>query len=81
MFLKKCPGCVCDYPLNLYAHVPAVLEELQWKGEVFGISALTGDGTGNLVAALMARLEQIWGEERDNAGATPEDAKPWDPLE
>ena len=31
MFLKKCPGCLCDYPLNLYAHVPAVLEELQWR--------------------------------------------------
>ena len=31
MFLKKCPGCVCDYILNLYAHVPAVVEEVQWR--------------------------------------------------
>jgi MoaA/NifB/PqqE/SkfB family radical SAM enzyme len=31
MFLKKCPGCVCDYILNLYAHVPAVVEEMQWR--------------------------------------------------
>lgn len=31
MFLKKCPACVCDYILNLYAHVPAVVEELRWR--------------------------------------------------
>jgi len=31
IFLKKCPGCVCDYILNLYAHVPAVVEEVQWR--------------------------------------------------
>jgi len=27
MFLKRCPGCPCGYRLNLYAHVPAVLDE------------------------------------------------------
>ena len=31
MFLKNCPCCVCDYILNLYAHVPAVVEEVQWR--------------------------------------------------
>jgi len=31
MFLKKCPGCVCDYILNLYAYAPAVVEEMQWR--------------------------------------------------
>lgn len=31
MFLKKCPGCVCDYIVNLYAHVPAIVEEMQWR--------------------------------------------------
>lgn len=31
MFPKKCPRCVCDYILNLYAHVPSVVEEVQWR--------------------------------------------------
>lgn len=30
MFLKRCPGCTCGHRLNLYAHVPAVLEEIRW---------------------------------------------------
>ena len=31
MILKRCPGCACDYILNLYAHVPFLLEEIAWK--------------------------------------------------
>jgi len=31
MFLKRCPGCACDYILNLYAHVPSLLEETKWR--------------------------------------------------
>lgn len=31
MFLKRCPGCACDYALNLYAHVPSLLEETKWR--------------------------------------------------
>ena len=31
MFLKRCPGCACDYVLNLYAHVPFLLEETKWR--------------------------------------------------
>lgn len=31
MMLKRCPGCACDYILNLYAHVPFLLEEIAWK--------------------------------------------------
>jgi MoaA/NifB/PqqE/SkfB family radical SAM enzyme len=31
MFLKRCPGCACDYILNLYAHVPFLLEEIAWR--------------------------------------------------
>ncbi len=30
MFYKKCPGCTCGHRLNLYAHLPAVLEEILW---------------------------------------------------
>ena len=31
MFLKKCPGCSCSHKLNLYAHFPAVLDEVLWN--------------------------------------------------
>jgi len=31
MFLKRCPGCACDYALNFYAHVPFFLEETKWR--------------------------------------------------
>ena len=31
MFFKKCPGCTCGHRLNLYAHLPAVLEEILWQ--------------------------------------------------
>lgn len=31
MFLKRCPGCACDYILNLYAHTPSLLEEIKWS--------------------------------------------------
>jgi len=46
---------------------------------VFEISALTGEGTGRLMAALMGRLEEL---KREHA-ADPEEAleeQPWDPL-
>lgn len=31
MFIKRCPGCACGYRLNLYAHVPAVMNEILWR--------------------------------------------------
>ncbi|MFC1905076.1 radical SAM/SPASM domain-containing protein [Chloroflexota bacterium] len=31
MFLKRCPGCACDYILNLYAHSPSLVEEMKWR--------------------------------------------------
>lgn len=31
MFLKRCPGCACDYILNFYAHVPFFLQEMSWR--------------------------------------------------
>ena len=27
------PGCSCGYRLNLYAHVPAVLDQILWSSE------------------------------------------------
>jgi GTP-binding protein len=56
-----------------------ILESLCWEGPVFEISALTGEGTGRLMAALMGRLEEL---KREHA-ADPEEAleeQPWDPL-
>ncbi len=38
MFLKRCPGCPCDYTLNLCAHFPSLVEEIKWRLRVFGVS-------------------------------------------
>jgi GTP-binding protein len=54
-----------------------LLEELRWDGPVYGLSALTGEGTQPLVYDLMARLEALRAAER--APAKPADA-PWDPV-
>jgi GTP-binding protein len=56
-----------------------LLEDLQWHGPVYGISAVTGEGVKKLIGDLMGRLEEIWqaeqamGEEREDS--------PWDPLQ
>lgn len=56
-----------------------LIDDLQWRGAVYGISAATGEGTGKLTADLMRRLEDIWREERaEQAGESPEET--WDPL-
>ena len=36
----------------------AITKRLDWNGPVFGISALTGEGTGDLTQAVMRHLEQ-----------------------
>jgi len=54
-----------------------LLEELRWDGPVYGLSALTGEGTQPLVYDLMARLEALRAAGR--APAKPADA-PWDPV-
>ena len=30
MFLKKCPGCSCNYPTNLWYHFPSLYYEIKW---------------------------------------------------
>jgi len=30
MFLKKCPGCSCNYPTNLWYHLPSLYHEMRW---------------------------------------------------
>ena len=57
-----------------------ILERLGWKGPVFAVSALTGEGTRALVQALMDRLEAM-DRETDPVAADPgADDTPWDPL-
>jgi GTPase len=57
-----------------------LLKALEWQRPVYSISAVTGEGTGELTADLMKRLEAIWREEslvlREDA-----DDKAWDPLQ
>lgn len=31
MFLKKCPGCSCNFPTNLWYHIPSLISEGEWK--------------------------------------------------
>ncbi len=45
------------------AAMAATLQSLDWSGPVFAISAQTGHGTRELVAAIMAHLEQQRGAE------------------
>jgi GTP-binding protein len=56
-----------------------ILESLGWEGPVYAISALTGEGTAPLMAALMGRLEAL---DRERAADSGEDLEeqPWDPL-
>jgi GTP-binding protein len=36
----------------------AIIDELEWKGPVFKISAMSGDGTRELMYAIMNFLEE-----------------------
>jgi GTP-binding protein len=53
-------------------------ESLGWTGPVYGISAVSGEGTQQLISDLMLRLEAIWQvDEQPEA----EDDSEWDPLQ
>ncbi len=56
-----------------------LLQELDWKGPVYAISALTGAGTKPLTQALMARLEELQQDVELGDEIQAED-EPWDPL-
>jgi len=45
-------------PEERAARVKAIVAELRWKGPVYGVSALTADGTKRLVQDAMKYLEQ-----------------------
>jgi GTP-binding protein len=55
-----------------------LLDRLGWQGPVFGISALTGQGTVELAEALMGRLEQI--AQPPTAESEQADEGAWHPL-
>jgi GTP-binding protein len=56
-----------------------LVEALQWQAPVYGISAATGEGTGQLMADLMVKLESIRCEESAELEESGQ-AEAWDPL-
>ncbi len=58
-----------------------LLQELDWQGPVYAISAATGAGTRPLIQALMGRLEELQQDGADATGETQGDDEPWDPLQ
>lgn len=64
---------------ELQARRADLIQELDWQGPVFAISAVTGAGTQGLSAALMRRLEEIWHAEQTQPTESAD--APWDPLQ
>ncbi|MEW7977812.1 MAG: Obg family GTPase CgtA [Candidatus Sedimenticola endophacoides] len=58
----------------------ALLDDLQWQGPVYAISALTGAGTRELTGDLMERLEALRAEQEPVVEEGAGEAAPWDPL-
>jgi GTP-binding protein len=56
------------------AHCQAIVDELDWKGPVFSISALSGEGTKPLTQAVMRWIEERAAEEAENPEAAEQEA-------
>ncbi|MGD8909702.1 MAG: Obg family GTPase CgtA [Chromatiales bacterium] len=56
-----------------------LIEALHWQGPVYGISAASGEGTGQLTADLMVRLEAVWRADAAERQSEP-DGEAWGPL-
>lgn len=56
-------------PEEAEARCQAVIDELQWTGPVFRISALQREGTATLSGKIMDHLEAIWEEAAENPEA------------
>ncbi|WP_372988217.1 Obg family GTPase CgtA [Marinobacter sp.] len=56
------------------AHCQAIIDELDWEGPVFRISAITGEGTKPLVQAVMRWIEDQAQEEAENPEFAEEEA-------
>lgn len=57
----------------------ALIETLDWRGPVYGISALTGEGTGALMEDLLRRVEAARQDARSGAAPASGDDT-WHPL-
>ncbi len=58
-----------------------ILKELDWQGPVFSISAATGEGTRELMQALMTHLKVLREQDAPKPIVEEEDDTPWDPLQ
>ncbi|PCM42744.1 Obg family GTPase CgtA [Marinobacter sp. ANT_B65] len=56
------------------AHCQAIIDELDWQGPVFRISALTGEGTKPLTQAVMRWIEERAEEEAENPEVAEQEA-------
>ncbi|MGK0525789.1 MAG: GTP-binding protein [Pseudomonadales bacterium] len=56
------------------AHCQAIIDELGWKGPVFNISALSGEGTKPLTQAVMRWIEERAEEEAENPEVAEQEA-------
>ena len=59
----------------------ALIDKLQWTGPVYGISAVSGEGTSRLMGDLMNRLEALGRHADSEQGAVEDEDAPWDPLQ
>ncbi|MCP3870974.1 MAG: GTPase ObgE [Gammaproteobacteria bacterium] len=57
-----------------------LLADLSWNGRVFAVSALTGEGTGALIAALTDRLVEIRADTEAVSDELTVEDEPWNPL-
>lgn len=57
------------------AHCQAIIDELDWQGPVFRISAISGEGTKDLSQAVMRWIEERAREEADNPDLAEEEAE------
>ncbi len=54
----------------------SLVAALHWQGPVYGISAVSGEGTDRLMGDLMQRIETLKADEQ----VVEHDDEPWDPL-
>lgn len=56
------------------AHCQAIVDELDWRGPVFSVSALSGEGTKPLTQAVMRWIEERAEEEAENPEIAEQEA-------
>ncbi|MBI3900136.1 MAG: GTPase ObgE [Gammaproteobacteria bacterium] len=58
-------------PAERTARIDALRAELGWQGNIYGISAVTGEGCRELMEGLMRRLEELRREQSECHNETP----------